>query len=181
MSITKKNTCPSCAVTIGQYHNTDCALEQCPYCGGRLHQCRTQPNGCSAKPVLWPPPTDDRIPWNGFGPGEEVARQMGWAVRRADNRMVPCNVDHPDAVADLTRVAVLCQWDRSRNRFVFVRKTETPPVEKADKQKSQFGRASSFAQHGAKEYPGHTKCFVNRPRLGGRDKGRKKAKWRRWQ
>ena len=211
MSITKKNKCPSCAVKIGQNHNSGCVLEQCPYCGRRLHQCMTQPNGCSAKPVLWPPPADDRIPWNGFGPGEEVARQMGWAMRRVENRMVPCDIDHPDAVADLTRVAVLCQWDRSKKRLVFMRKTDTPPAEMAynrrqdptkkpegnrgvagiregrgggedaSKQKSQFGRASSFAQHGAKEYPGHTKTFVNRPRQGGRDKGRKKAKWRRWQ
>ena len=182
MAIKKKKTCPSCDVKIGQYHQARCVLEQCPYCGGRLHRCMAQPNGCSAKPVLWPPPTDDRIRWNGFGPGEQVARQRGWAVRRVGNMMVPCDVDHPDAVADLTRVAVLCQWDRSKKRLVFVRKTETPPAETGNnRQQEPSRRVPSSMQQGAKEYPGHTNCHVNCPRLGGKKKARRKSRWRRWQ
>lgn len=110
--------CPDCGVAAGEYHERDCDIEQCPYCGGQLLSC-----DCRAKP-----PLDDRLPWSGVWPGVDACRAFGWYARLVPGRgWVACSPEDPEATEDLNRLHTQAVWDREQKRFRLPAKGVTDP------------------------------------------------------
>ena len=137
METTKDKPCPSCSVAVSEYHRHDCILETCPYCGHDLHSCMMRPKGCPRNPTpFWPPPLDDRIPWNGRLIGVQECCELGWFAKNVAGKMVPCYADDPGALPDIKRLHREAYWDRRHERFTAIRRvasttkpaSQPPPI-----------------------------------------------------
>jgi len=101
--------CPDCGAEQGEFHQTGCDIEQCPYCGGQLISCDCDP----------PPPLDDRMVWTGVWPGVAECREFGWFARLVPGQgWVSCSPEVPGATEDLNRLHTTAMWDRELKRFV---------------------------------------------------------------
>ena len=132
MEPSEDKPCPSCLVAATEYHRCDCILETCPYCGRDLHSCMMRPKGCPRKSTsFWPPPLDDRIPWNGRLIGVQECCDLGWFAKNVAGKMVPCHADDPGALPDINRLHREAYWDRRQERFIAIRRvartTMQPP------------------------------------------------------
>jgi hypothetical protein len=114
-----RKRCPGCKASNGEYHRPGCAIETCPHCGHELHRCMARPGGCRRNHSrIWPPPLDDRIPWNGHIIGIRECLEFGWTVRPVHGQFVRCPPTHPKARLELARLYCEARWDRDRQRFV---------------------------------------------------------------
>lgn len=101
--------CPRCGVHPGEFHESGCDIEQCPYCGGQLLSCL-----CGRTP-----PLDDRMIWTGIWPGVAECRAFGWYAKLLPGKgWRPCAPDEEGAVEDLNRLHQQARWDRVEKRFV---------------------------------------------------------------
>jgi hypothetical protein len=106
---TTSDNCPDCGVGPGEFHSTDCDVQQCPYCGRQLISC----------PCRRKPPLVDRMPWSGLWPGVAECQEFGWFSRLTPGKgWMPCEADEPGAVEDLNRLHTEARWDREEKRFV---------------------------------------------------------------
>ena len=116
--------CLSCEVAIGEYHRPGCVGELCPYCGRNLVFCMRLGCRCKSAP-FWPPPLDDRIPWNGTPIAAEKCYELDWFVRPVAGELVQCRGDEEGARPDIERLYREAIWDRRKGRFVVPRKAKS--------------------------------------------------------
>lgn len=102
-------SCRNCGAEPGQYHQRDCDVERCPFCGHQLITC-----DCEEKPTL-----DDRMPWSGEFPGIAECREFGlWAKLNPNGPgWIPCDFSDPDAHEDLNTLMGTFHWDRLEKRW----------------------------------------------------------------
>jgi hypothetical protein len=108
-----KDRCGVCKVRVGELHETNCELEQCPYCGRSrwAYACDDYELGL---------PDADRIPWSGVMIGAAECLEFGWYCRPVPGRgWVSCSPADPEASPDINRIYLLeeCYWDRDKKRF----------------------------------------------------------------
>lgn len=110
--ITYQHTCPSCGVVVGQRHDSQiCDISRCADHGD---QFSPQP-GC--RPTRW----------LGYFPGQLEAVEYGFFCHwDSDNGWVTCGPEHPEAMPDLNRLVVECDWDREIERFIPRQSTTQP-------------------------------------------------------
>ena len=116
--------CPCCEVAIGEYHRPGCAFEPCPYCGRELAFCLRLGCRCKSAP-FWPPPLDDRSPWNGTLTNMKKCCDLGWFVRPVGDEWAQCRGDEEGALPDTDRLYREAIWDRRKGRFVIPRRAKS--------------------------------------------------------
>lgn len=121
--------CPDCGVQAGQRHRRNCRMEQCGYCGGHLWQCLESPHGCPAlknePDHPFPPPEDDRLPWEGIHFGIEDCTRYGLYSKPTPAGPVPCQFQDRGAIPDIGRLHNEAIWDRLDKKFI-LKKTIAP-------------------------------------------------------
>ncbi len=122
--MSKLANCPGCEVAIGEYHCPSCAFESCPYCGRRLGYCLKLGCRCKSAP-FWPPPLDDRSPWNGTLTDFKKCCDLGWFARPVGDEWVRCRGDEEGALPDMDRLYREAVWDRHKGRFVVPRRAKS--------------------------------------------------------
>ena len=110
----KGKPCPDCNVSVGQFHQLGCDVEQCPYCGRQLLSCC-----CRAVEHFDSVPDDDRILWMGYWPGDCECEQLRWFCKPgpANRGWVPCSRDDPQAIPDLNRLLMEATWAREKKQY----------------------------------------------------------------
>jgi len=89
-----REKCPDCAARVGEEHEGGCDVERCTVCGGQRLGC-----DCSGHNSF-----ESR--WTGYWPGVEECFKRGWFSRMVPGKgLVPCDGEHPEAMADLNRLA----------------------------------------------------------------------------
>lgn len=112
----KVDSCFDCGAGLGELHAHGCDVERCPYCGGQMISCFCDdsfPDGV---------PDKDRMPWDGFWPGDRECEEYGWYARVPRNGemggWIPCGPEEPGAQPDINRLRVEARWDRALKRWV---------------------------------------------------------------
>jgi hypothetical protein len=96
--------CQDCGAQLGTAHEYGCDVARCPRTGtqqlacDRLHEC-----GADI--------------WDGVWPGTSAAVEYGW-YSHLDHGWQPCGPEHPQAVPDLNRVPLECDWNPQRKAWV---------------------------------------------------------------
>lgn len=103
-----------CGARLGQYHALGCRAEMCSHCG--LTLC-----GHAMRPDLrCDVPLDDRLAFDGYGPGGKVAAENGWWIKLTANGRVSCDADDPDpgVTPDYHRLSLNYRWSREQLAWV---------------------------------------------------------------
>src|SRR5678815_2525340 len=132
--------CHDCGAKPGELHSPGCDTERCPRCGGQLISCDCIYEICGLDvstleedyPDIYNSgPTEKmyavwdlswgvrRMPWTGEWPGVAECREYGWYSKFDQEKgWLICDKDDPGAQEDLNRLAVFCDWDQERQRYV---------------------------------------------------------------
>lgn len=140
--------CHDCGVAPGEFHESGCDVERCPFCGFQLIGCDCRyellnvprdEDGEIAEPVYsggleavpglaekWEAMLDKKgkIPWSGLWPGEEECRKFGFWCKENRGRYleksfwVECDEDDPEATEDFNRLYTECEWDAEKRQYV---------------------------------------------------------------
>lgn len=131
----RNRPCRDCAAKIGEPHHHGCDVERCqctgdqwigcggytdehgsPFCdcaddenydadGYTIHTCGQDPHDCGSEV------------WDGVWPGYEETIGFGWFTWFAPPWR-DCGPEHPQAVPNLTRLHLECDWNRGKRRWV---------------------------------------------------------------
>jgi hypothetical protein len=106
--------CPDCGTQPGELHVLGCDVERCPRCGRQLLSCGCLENCHDEDAIL------HRLPWTGEWPDLARCRELGlWCKHSANGPgWVPCPESDPEAVEDLNRLVVECDWDSQARKWV---------------------------------------------------------------
>jgi len=116
IQLEKRETCHDCGVSIGEAHLDGCDCARCPECGGQRLTCFHHED--NQTPVIW----------TGYWPGEQECIEFGWACKWANHEWEQCEVNDPEARANLNRLYEdpSVEWSKSQQRFV---KKQNPKTE----------------------------------------------------
>lgn len=100
-----RHECSSCGVAFGVRHRVACDVARCATHGSQFAQHLP-----SCRPTVW----------TGYFPATLEAVEFDYfCYWDTDlNAWVPCSAGHPNAMPDLNRVVIECEWDRTTERFV---------------------------------------------------------------
>lgn len=105
--MTDENTCPDCAVGVGQPHADGCDVARCKWSGQQLLMCEVL-ELAGAKPNHLGPCKNTT--WKGVWPGEAFALSQGWTIGEIKGSPFP----------DLNRVYI----EKSQGNVVWVPELE---------------------------------------------------------
>lgn len=103
--ITYRHACNGCGVTVGTTHREGCDVARCTVHGNQFHWCEDE----ACTPNVW----------TGYWAGELEAIEYGFFTYWATDGTgwQPCGPEHPQAMPDLNRIMVECEWDAVTQRF----------------------------------------------------------------
>jgi len=120
----RKGVCHDCEAKPGEYHDMGCDVERCPDCGGQLIACQ-----CDEPRETFD--EGERLIWTGVWPGTEECIEYGffnkWVVTGTrefrghtleTGDWIPCDIDDPDASADLCELSEKATWDSNKRKYV---------------------------------------------------------------
>jgi hypothetical protein len=107
----RKQRCPDCAVEIGEGHLYDCDVARCLFDGSQRLICR-----------MWGTDHDcGQDVWTGYWPGILECQKFGfwcyWGPTYGESGFVRCDKDHPDAMEDLNRLLIACDWNPTTQQW----------------------------------------------------------------
>jgi hypothetical protein len=115
--------CPDCAVSVGTAHEDGCDVARCLATGRQRLMCDGFPgvalnDARAGEPVSIQLHDCGREIWTGRWPGEVECEEYGWWCYFVPHQgFIPCGPDHPEAMHDLNRLALVCDWDAAAGRW----------------------------------------------------------------
>lgn len=102
-----EKTCPDCGAGVGHFHDDGCDVARCLTCGLQRIGC-----GCVDQ--------GEMDVWTGQWPGDACAIRHGLFCRwnkEEGGGWIPCDENHPEAMADLNRLLGECVWNQQTRQW----------------------------------------------------------------